>query len=194
MNIVLFNDQIVDELPKYVEQAKQVGATGVHYMKMQQDSLDFGRPPDLSLHKDTIKRFNELTRKSGLMVVGTCTDQPTFVPCYDPFTNPFVLLNNDVYACTYLANLRRHEVYQRQLLDVPYLNYKMGNLEDNWMRDIWFGSNYMHLRKRLKEDRKLFSGLKVDSEVIIRGKKEKARTNRFSFCDFCLCQWGESGL
>ncbi len=194
MNVVLFSDEIVDELPAYVELSKEVGATGIHYMKMQQDSLSFGNPPDLSLHEVTIKKFNELTRKSGLLVVGTCTDEPTFVPCYDPFINPFVLLNNDVYACTYLANLRRYEVYQNELFEVPYQNYRMGNLEDSWMRDIWFGPGYDHLRKRLKENRRTFSGVKAPPEVILRGKKETARTNRFSFCDFCLCQWGESGL
>lgn len=194
MNTVLFNDAIVDELPRYVEQAKQVGATGIHYMKMQQDSLDFGSPPNLLQHQNTIKRFNELTKRSGLLVVGTCSDIPTFVPCYDPFTMPWVLLNNDVYACTYLANLRRYEVYQGELIDVPYQNYRMGNLEDNWMKDIWFGGDYRHLRRRLRDNRKQFFGTKTAPEVILRGKKETARTNRFSFCDFCLCQWGESGL
>lgn len=194
MNTVLFNDQIVDELPKYVEQAVRVGATGIHYMKMQQDSLDFGSPPNLSLHKDTIKRFNELTKANHLLVAGTCSDQPTFIPCYDPFTNPFVLLNNDVYACTYMANLRRYEVYRNQLFPVPYQNYKIGNLEDSWMRDIWFNKEYEHLRNRLKDNRKTFSGLTALPDVILRGKKETAGTNRFSFCDFCLCQWGESGL
>jgi MoaA/NifB/PqqE/SkfB family radical SAM enzyme len=194
MNVVLFSNEVVDELPRYVELSKKVGATGIHYMKMQQDSLDFGRPPNLRLHRDTIKKFNELTRRSNLLVVGTCTDGPAFVPCYDPFTNPFVLLNNDVYACTYLANLRRFEVYQGKLLSVPYQNYKMGNLEDSWMRDIWFGPDYAHLRERLKRNRRAFSGVKTAPEVILRGKRETARTNRFSFCDFCLCQWGQSGL
>ncbi|KKL65813.1 hypothetical protein LCGC14_2151220 [marine sediment metagenome] len=194
MNVVLFSDVVVDELPQYIKQAEQVGATGIHYMKAQQDSLDFGNPPDLSLHRGTIERFNRLTKEANLLVVGTCSDVPTFTPCYDPFINPFVLLNNDVYACTYLANLRRHEVYQNELLDVPYQNYKIGNLEDDWMKDIWYNDTYKELRKELQEDRKTFSGKTMDPRVLLRGKKIMDGKGRFGFCDFCLCQWGESGL
>jgi len=193
MNVVLFTDEIVEELPAYVEQAKKVGATGVHYMKMQQDSLEFGHPPDLSKHINTIARFNKLTKEAGLRVVGTCTDKPSFTPCYDPFINPFVLLNNDVYACTYMANLRKHEVYQGELFDVPYKNYKMGNVADNWIRDIWYVPSYKELRARLKTNKRNFQGLLTSPPQVLEGKTT-LKEDHFAFCDYCLCQWGESGL
>jgi len=192
MNVVLFSDTIVEELPAYVEQAKSVRATGVHYMKMQQDSLDFGNPPDLSKHGNTIKEFNRLTKEAGLRITGTCSDIPSFTPCYDPFINPFVLLNDDVYACTYMANLRRTEVYHGRTFNVPYKNYKMGNVRDSWMKDIWYSNSYKVLRKRLRENKAEFRGKTANPDVIIKGKG--IARGRFSFCDFCLCQWGESGL
>lgn len=193
MNVVLFSDEIVEELPRYVELAKKVGATGIHYMKMQQDNLGFGSPPNLSLHRDTIRMFNELTKGIGLHIAGTCRDVPTFTACYDPFINPFVLLNNDVYACTYMANLRRFEVYQGETIPVPYRDYKMGNLEDNWMKDIWRNDAYQELRQILKLTRKQ-EGYTTDPETLLEVKKEMLDKERFSYCNACLCRWGESGL
>ena len=193
MNVVLFSDEVVEELPKYVEQAKKVGATGIHCMKIQQDSLDFGTPPDLLQHENALGKFRNYARWAGLQLVGTYSNQPTFVRCYDPFTSPFALLNNDVYACTYMANLRRTEVYQGEVFPVPYQNYRMGNLEDDWMKDIWRNDAYEELRATLKEDAKAYSGSVASPEVIVEGKKLVTGL-RFSFCNFCLCQWGESGL
>lgn len=195
MNIVLYSDETVEELPKYVELAKKVGATGVHYMKMQLDNLDFGNPPNLSVHLNTIKKFRKKAEEEGLMVVGTCSDTPTFVPCYDPYINPFVLLNNDIYGCTYMASLRRAEVYQDELIPTPYKNYRMGNLEDNWMKDIWKNEAYKELRETLKDTIPNKGYRSIPPERLLELKKARLKsTGRFAFCQGCLCQWGESGL
>jgi len=191
MSIVLFNDQLVEELPKYIEQAKSVDATGIHFMKMQRDTLEFGAPPHID--NSTIENFKKLGKKAGLVMVGSSSDTPTFKRCYDPFINPFVLLNNDVYACTYMANLRRSEVYMDKVFPVPYQNYKMGNLQENWMNDIWKNNKYKELRKFLS-DTKVPNGWVVEPEELLRVKTESIDGGGFSFCASCLCQWGESGL
>jgi len=194
MSVVLFSDEIVDELPKYVELAKSVGATGIHYMKPQLESLE-DVTVDLSRHEGAINEFGQLCRRNDLLVVGTCSEVPTFTPCYDPFIQPFVLLNGDVYGCTYMAALRRKEVYMNKVFDVPYQNYRMGNIYNDCMRSIWFGDAYKELRKRLQKDRRRFSGKKMDPNSLLKLKEYlSGKGPRFLFCDGCLCQWGESGL
>ena len=193
MSVVLFSDEVVEQLPDYVEQARKVGATGIHYMKMQQESLSFGSPPDLKIHKGALRKFRDLAKQKGLLVVGTCTEEPSFTPCYDPFIQPYVLLSNDVYGCTYLANLRRQEVYLGKELRVPYQHYNMGNLEEHTMREIWFGPKYQALRKKLRETR-YPKGWPLTEEALLRIKEKEQDSQDFSYCKGCLARWGESGL
>lgn len=189
MSVLLSSEEIIQQLPEYVELAKKVGATGIHYMKYQAEDLQFGTPPDLSKHPKLLKSFTEQAKKAGLRVVGTCADQPTFTPCTDPFMSPYVLLNGDVYACTYMANLRRSEVYQGTVFNVPYANFRMGNIHDAWLRDIWNSAPYQELRRRLRSTRPA-SGTTMSPSDLLRIKSRA----RGSYCESCLCRWGESGL
>jgi len=193
MSVVFFSDEVIEELPLYVDLAKEAGATGIHYMKMQRESLKFGIPPDFSKHTGILEGLRDCARKKGLLVVGTCTEEPTFTPCYDPFIQPYILLNGDVYACTYLANLRRQEVYMGKELKVPYQNYKMGSLRENSMREIWFGTKYQELRKELKRTR-YPRGRTLAKEELLKLKEELQSVKDFSYCQGCLARWGESGL
>lgn len=195
MSIVLFTEGTIEELPAYITQAKSVKATGVHFMKVQADQPNF-LMPDYPRYTDTIKRFREEGRKAGLLIVGSCSDTPTFTECYDPYINPFVLLNDDVYACTYMANLRRTEVYNGERFKTPYENYNMGNLNDNWMKDIWRNEAYKELRDVLKKTRRP-TGDRISREDLLSAKKSFAHledANRFQYCVTCLCRWGETGL
>lgn len=192
MSVVLSSDEVVEQLPEYVELAKSVGATGIHLMKFQQENLEFGNPPDLGKYSGLLKKFGEIVRDKDLIYVGTVTDQPTFIGCSYPYTTPYVLLNRDVYACTYMANLRRSEVYLGEVVPVPYKNYCMGNLEDNWMKDIWKNDAYKELRETLKETRP--TQKVISRETLLEVKKGMVDKERFSYCQACLCRWGESGL
>jgi hypothetical protein len=191
MNVLLSSDEIVGQLPEYAALAHSIGATGVHYMKFQADSLEFGNPPDLTRHTDVIKSFRDEARCKGLIVTGTCSDAPTFVECDDAFTCPYVLLNDDVYGCTYMANLRMVEVYCGREYKVPSRSYAMGNLNDNEMREIWGNGRYTALRNVLKSTRQP-NGAKIrPSELVVI--KDKS-VEGFNYCLGCLCRWGESGL
>ena len=198
MSVVLFTEGIIGELPKYIEQAKEVKATGIHFMKVQADSPDFIMP-DYSKHQDLIRSFKEMGKKAGLIMVGSSTDKPTFRRCYYPFFFPFILLNNDVYACNYMANLRRTEVYMNEVFKVPYQEYRMGNLNNNTLREIWNNELYKELRQalRVKPNRAMESDdfLLFMKRKLSRGEiPPEFKDLRFSFCVGCLCQWGESGL
>jgi MoaA/NifB/PqqE/SkfB family radical SAM enzyme len=192
MNVLLSSDEVVDQLPLYAKMAKDVGATGVHFMKYQAENLTQWRPPDLTRHVGAIKAFEIEAKRLGLLYVSTCREFPTYVGCDDPFVCPYILLNNDVYACSYMANLRRTEVYQSEVFPVPYLNYKMGNLEDSWMKDVWNNDLYKELRQTLNRKP---DTLEISSSTLAYTKKRAAvSSRRFAYCSGCLCIWGESGI
>lgn len=192
MNVLLSTDDVVEQLPAYAKLAKSVGATGVHFMKFQAESLSGFQGPDLSQHKGALKAFEIEARKLGLAFVSTITEQPTFTGCDDGYVCPYVLLNDDVYACSYMANLRRSEVFSGQIFQVPYLDYRMGNLKEKWMKDVWFGPDWCSLRKLLRTTRRKLGTSIASSELLYL--KQHLRPERFSYCDGCICRWGESGI
>lgn len=192
MNVLLSSDQIVEELPEYVDLALEVGATGVHIMKYQAENLDRWLGPDLLQHKGALKAFEEKAKEKHLMYVSTVTEQPTFTGCDDGYMCPYVLLNGDVYSCSYMANLRRTEVYQGQVLKVPYQNYCMGNLNQNWMKEIWYGEAYKELRSFLRSTKEPI-GTKTSPTDLLESRKV-LHIGRFAYCSSCLCRWGESGI
>ncbi len=195
MNVVLFSDEVVEQLPQYVRLATQVGATGIHYMKMQSERLGFGNPPKIEPHIQAIQKFRQLAKQANLHVTGTCTDTPTFSPCYDPFISPFVLLNKDVYACTYMANLRRSEVYNGKEFPTPYLDYRMGNIAEDTLKEVWTNPTYKSLRRHLRSTRQPTGRtMSIDQLTNLKGLPMIEPLEPFEFCEYCLCQWGESGL
>lgn len=193
MNTLLSTDEVVRELPKYAHMAKSIGATGVHFMKLQAEDLTSFQGPDLSKHAGSFKAFERTAAQLGLMFVSTITEQPTYTGCDDPFVCPYVLLNDDVYACSYLANLRRSEVYQGQVFQVPYKNYCMGNLREQWMKEIWYGQPYQELRALLRNTGAAYHSLTIRPGELVEGKGHVGQ-GRFDFCRTCLCLWGESGI
>jgi sulfatase maturation enzyme AslB (radical SAM superfamily) len=192
MNVLLSCNEVIEQLPEYVQLARKVGATGVHFMKYQAESLDHWGPPSYELFKGSMKAFEKEAKKVGLMYVSTCAEEPTYTGCDDAFACPYVLLNGDVYGCSYIAALRRSEVYQEKVFSVPYENYKMGNLHENWMKDIWFGKEFTELRKLLR-DTKVPFGTRMPPQELLRVKSSPPPT-RFAHCIGCLCRWGESGI
>jgi MoaA/NifB/PqqE/SkfB family radical SAM enzyme len=192
MNVVLFSDEIIEQLPEYARLAKQLGATGVHLMKFQSESLKFGVGPDLSKHLEPIRAFKEQARRLGLMYVATCTEHPTFVGCDDAYTCPYVLLDGRVVACSYMANLRRSEVYQGKVYPVPYENFIMGTIDEHSLADVWKGSDFTELR-RLLQNTKSKVGRAVEPKELHQAR-EQGYKSRFDYCITCLCRWGESGI
>jgi MoaA/NifB/PqqE/SkfB family radical SAM enzyme len=193
MSCVLVSEEIVDQLFEYIDLAKEVGATGIHLMKLQQEDLNFGDPPNLSEHQDLLRDFRRRVRKAGLIFTGTITDVPTFHECQDVYTCPYVLLNGDVYSCSYMANLRRSEGYAGEVFHVPHRSYCMGNLGYNDMRSIWKGNSYKCLREVLRKTRKP-NGWTISVDALLDMKRLSSDLHRFSYCLGCLCRWGESGL
>jgi len=193
MNVLLSTPEVLEQLPKYVLLAKRAGATGVHLMKYQAENLNGFQGPNLTDYQEPIKAFAQEARALGLAYVGTVTERPTYTDCDDPYTCPYVLLNDDVYPCSYMANLRRTEVYCDRVIKVPFMNYRMGNLRDNWMKSLWYSSDWQHLRQLLR-DTSYRKGTTTTLEQLLELKTHMADTDRFAHCIGCLCRWGESGI
>ena len=187
LSCVLFSDEIIDELPQYLDLARKVGAVGIHLMwpQYEEPSSNCVTPRDVSglIKKAKGERF---------IVTGLFYGLPTFIGCRDAYIKPTIILGGDVYPCSCSANLRRYESYGGKKLPIPYQNFRMGNAHETSLRDIWKGEAYKELRQTLKDIRR------PRGTTISRGEllnmKENAGDNRFSFCRGCSAIWSEGGL
>jgi len=194
MSIVLFTEQMIEELPEYIELAKKVRATGIHILSLQQEDINFyGPAPDLLEHRNELRKFKDLVKRNGMLFVSTISEVPHFVDCDDAYTNPYGLLNGDIYPCQYIANLRRGEVYQGVRFEVPYLNYKMGNLQKITMREAWQSKEWKELRMVLKRTQQPKGKTLTPERFLEMKKNEEARRSKFSYCSVCPARWGISG-
>lgn len=197
MNCLLSTDEVIEQLPSYLSMALEMGATGIHLMKFQSQEEGIWTPPDLSKHKGVLEWVGTKAKQVGLEVSAQYTTGPTFRECEDPYIAPWITLTGDVFPCVYMANMREYELYQGERMPVPWRNYVMGNLLGGTQAgDIWKNEAYKDLRRVLKATRKP-NGYTTSTEAVLEVKKDMAynpERERFSFCNACLCRWGESGL
>jgi MoaA/NifB/PqqE/SkfB family radical SAM enzyme len=189
MNCLPWNQDILDEVEEYPKLAKEVGASGLLFMKFQTDTLNFYEGPlDLS----RMVKVREIARELDLIVLGVYSDLPYFQECEDAYVCPYITLGGNVYPCSYMANMRTTEIYYGTEFSVPSPNYIMGNLNENWMGDIWRNEAYRELRDSLKLSRPKTKTL--SKEYLSELKNQMENEGRFAYCYSCLCRWGESGL
>lgn len=192
MNTVPSNSKIISEMLDYVDLVKEVGAAGMLVIKFQADE-SFGTPIDWDEHKDLLEQVKNKAKGKGLIFVGTGETYPTFHECEDAYVCPYITLDNSVYPCAYMANMRTTEIYMGEVIPCPSSNYIMGNLNDNWMKDIWKNEAYKELRNLLKLTRHP-KGYTTSRKTLLEVKKGMIKRERFSYCNGCLCRWGETGL
>lgn len=194
MNCLLSTDEVIEQLPGYIQLAKSVGATGVHLMKYQSQDNTLWTPPNWSKHAGMLERITKEARKAGLVLsapsYNTC---PTFRECEDPYIAPWVALTGEVFPCVYMANMREYEIYEEQKISVPWRNYVMGNINETPIRGIWRKEAYAELRTVLKQTSRK-AGYQTGPSTLLLMKRAFKGNERFGYCFACPCRWGESGI
>ena len=192
MNCVTFTDEIIGQLEEYVLLAQEAKASGVLILKFQTVE-DFGIPTDWTRWSGHLEKVRKLAQSKDLIFLGTGETVPTFHECEDAYVCPYVVLGGDVYACSYMANMRTSEGYGGKVFPCNSSNYIVGNLNAHWMRDIWRNEVYKELRTTLSKSRRPNLST-LSKEELVTLKEETIDKDRFSYCVGCLCRWGESGI
>jgi hypothetical protein len=190
MNCVLYSEEIVGQLPEYIDLAKSVGASGIFLMKFQTERKSFGEILDWTIKPGTLDSLKRRAKEKGILLLGATSNLPRYEECYSPYIYPYVVLGGYVYGCSYMANMRNAEVYMDQVIPVESKNYIMGNINTKSMKDIWYGPDYRELRSFLKSTRRL-QGTCMTREGLL--EKKLNTIGRFGFCEYCLCRWNEGG-
>lgn len=190
LNYTMLTEELMDEIPEFTRIAKDVGATGVQFLKPMVSDASF-IPPNFPKLKGILDEVKALVKESSLICEGSLEPGPIFRECYDPFVVPLISLNGDVFPCQHMANQRPEEWYFGDKLTLPIQNYIMGNIHKENLKDMWRSDSYKELRRTIKIT------AKPERKVITQGKLQDIRNHsgneRFAYCEGCLDRWRESG-
>lgn len=187
---VLMTDTI-DELPEIVKLAKSVGASAVdvsHLIAMDA-STDNRRITGLSEHEtDAINMAEETARAEGIDFISRPLE-PRMRCCIQPWLAPLIMLNGDVLPCAFMdrsADPMCPEWYAGVKLDVPFHQYRMGNLFDEPFSHIWNNKSFKQIRRTIR-DSESNTSMAVDAFNLKR--RGLNPDEEFAYCRFCLVRW-----
>lgn len=191
LNYLLLNQQVLDEVPELIRIGKEAGATGFSFMKPYVSDGSFV-PPDYISMAEQLEEIGVKINGTGLKWEGNLTPGPTFRRCYDPFVQPYVTLEGNVFGCQYLANQRWEEWYMGEVIKLQPTNFIMGNIFKENIKDIWYGDAYKELRRYMRKTARPV-GTKISREELLEMELNPDKDERFAYCKGCLYRWREAG-
>ena len=191
LNYLLLNQKTLGEVPELIRIGVDVGVTGFSFMKPYVSDATFV-PPDYTGMKEQLEEIGIKIEEVGLKWEGNLNPEPTFRRCYDPFVQPYITLNGDVFGCQYLANQRTEEWYMGEVVKLDAKNFIMGNIFEDSFKDIWYGDAYRELRAYMRKTARPV-GTKISREELLEMELNPDKDERFAYCKGCLYRWREAG-
>ena len=197
---VIMKDSIND-LPKLVDLAAHIGADQIsliHAFTLDQESHDKThiRREDVASAEKSLQEVERLADEYGIGI-----DSRHFTPgkknCQDPWLAPYITIDGDVYACSFVYQNRdntgdsKHLTYNQYYLDncckVPQHQYRMGNLFEQPVSEIWNDARYKLLRTTIRNSSKYEE---ISSDEYDQMRNDANLDDDFSYCKICLWRWG----
>lgn len=191
LNYLLLNQQVLDEVPELIRMGIYMRVTGFSFMKPYVSDASF-TPPDYISMREQLEEIGVKIEEAGLKWEGNLNPLPTFRRCYDPFVQPYITLNGDVFGCQYLANQRTEEWYMGEVIKLQPTNFIMGNIFKNSIKDIWYNGAYKELRAYMKKTARPV-GTEISREELLEMELNPDKDERFAYCKGCLYRWREAG-
>lgn len=181
----------IEGLPKLVELARDLKARGCYLLHIA--SLDPYNDRQVITSHDSgashyLKRTEELAKNYGMKFVSRPL-QPEMKHCLEPWFEPFIALNGDIYPCCFIYRIPEPftEWHAGVSLDVPLYQYRMGNIFKDSFKKIWKGDNFKQLRKAVRESEE---DKKLSLEEFNLRRQKIDPNKKFSYCQCCLWRWG----
>lgn len=192
VNMLLYEDAL-RSLLNFVNFCSEMGVEEINPLVavyIDRDDLEEGlleRPRLNDRNRYKIQAASRLMWMNGTKWSALPVLEPTFRRCNFPFTWPAITLEGDVYPCCYIVGKGRTELYMGSPMEVPSLNYVMGNIFEEDFKGIWHGEAYRELRAYLKGTEQPI-GKVITPEKLRRDRSEHIQ-GRFSHCAVCLWRW-----
>ncbi|MEO5359448.1 MAG: radical SAM protein [Nitrospirota bacterium] len=135
--------------------------------------------------ENSIIRLKQIQKKADFEKIHLIST-PLLPPrkCFTPWTTPRITIEGDVYPCCFIYNTSGdcwQEWCMGFKIDVPQLNYKLGNLFETPMKSILNSDSFVELRKVVRRANK--STLSVEQ---IKSLVSNINSSRFYYCNICF--------
>lgn len=190
--LVVLMKENIEDLPELVKLAKDIGADSIglnHILSLDKENDERRISSTTDKAEYYLQKTEDLAKKYKIKLTSRPL-QPRMRRCWQPWSGPLVLLNGDVYPCCFMDRSPESvctEWFSGVPIEIPFHQYRMGNIFEESFEKIWNDDNFKHLRKMIREAEKGPKQISTEELNIIRQKidiKEK-----FAYCKVCLWRW-----
>ena len=177
----------IDYLDDFVKLAKDVSADAVKLIypiifDQTNDNICIESSKVINLKLAQAKIY---ARKVGIRLVAVPGMSKPRV-CVEPWLGLRVSINGDIYPCCYIDNTADtswSERFKGVSLKIPQASYVMGNIYSKMVHEMWNGSAFRLLRKKIINTKQ--NNLMSDGHLnALRESVDMSR--RFMYCSVCL--------
>ena len=188
--VVLMRENI-ENLPDIVRLGRDVGASAVdvnHIIAMDELTDNQRITLRVSQADHYLKQAEEEALKCGIEFFSRPL-RPRMRSCLQPWLAPLIMLNGDLLPCCFMDRSPSPictELYAGVQMDVPFHQYRMGNIFEKNFKALWNSSDLRLLRKTIR-DSETKTGLTIDN--FNRKRQSVNMEGKYSYCRVCLFRW-----
>lgn len=187
---ILMKDTL-DSLAGLPELASQVGARRIsllHLLALSPDHDVMHALHDQQKLQQALKELRKRARQRGIKIVMR-PHSPSLRVCSEPWVNPFVSIEGDVYACCFMYRLPRDsstEYFLGDSVNIDLTRYRLGNVFEEPFEKIWHGERLQRIRQVIRESETV-KALPLNE---FRSLRKSLEVNKnYDYCRVCLYRW-----
>lgn len=193
--LTIIMKETLKELPEILKLAKEidVGYVGLsHILSLSRDNDERFVNSNTNKAEYYLQKTQDLAKKYGIELISRPL-QPKMRGCWQPWLDPLIMVDGNIYPCCFMDRSSRPidtEWYSGVLINVPFCQYKMGNIFTGSFDKVWNGKDFKLLRRKIRESEK---NPKVLSEKEFNLKRQNLNLEeQFSYCEVCLWRWSSA--
>ncbi len=189
--LVLLMKETIEDLPELVKLAKSIDVECIgvnHILSLDKHNDERLVTSDTSEAKYYLEKAEDLAKEYKIELTSRPL-QPRMRQCRQPWFQPLIMLNGDIYPCCFMDRSPKPvctEWYSGVPLEVPFHQYRMGNIFEDSFEKIWNGKDFRLLRKVIRDSE---NREKLTIEEFNLRRQKINLEEKFSYCRVCLWRW-----
>ena len=189
--LVVLMKETIEDLPGVVILANEIGATCInvnHIISLDEftDQRRITSHANKAVH--CLMQAEETAKKYHIDFISRPL-KPRMRSCWQPWLAPLVMLNGDILPCCFMDRSPHSvctEWYSGVSIDVPFYQYRTGNIFKESFTKIWNGNAFRQVRKTIRNSHA--KGTLTIDEFNMQRKNMKIE-KQYSYCRVCLFRW-----
>lgn len=181
----------LDSLVALPDLAEKIGAKSIYLLHLaslcsEHDAMHALNFPEKL--RVVLKKFILQARKRGIKTQMRPLS-PMLRVCSEPWVNPFLTINGDLYPCSFIYRLPQDSISEFFLgdsLEIDLKEYRLGNVIESPFEEIWLNNKMRRIRQTVRESD---ITKKLTLEKLRKRRKELDVNVDFNYCRVCLWRW-----